>query len=118
MTGSRREAGLGSEFKLGPKIASMYLPTHLVIHNFFSQAGRHHLLQRLLFALCLPRQLRRAVTKPRYVILEQQQRHPAGINARRSRNERAMPSTTHHVLNRVKIIRHLPSYVLSGPVPS
>lgn len=53
--------------------ASALLSTHLVIHNFFSQAGGHHLLQRLLFALCLSCQLCRAVTKPCNVILEEQQ---------------------------------------------
>lgn len=72
MTGSGGEAGLSSKFTLGLKLASMHSSTHLVIHNFLSQAGRHHLLQRLLFALCLSCQLCRAVTKPRYVILEQQ----------------------------------------------
>lgn len=49
-------------------------PTHLVIHDFFSQAGCHHLLQRLLFALRLPGQLRRTVTKPGDVILEERRR--------------------------------------------
>lgn len=86
MTGSGGEAGLSSKFELGLKIASVHLSTHLVIHNFFSQAGRHHLLQRLLFALCLSCQLCRAVAKPRYVILEQQQRYSAGMNATRSQN--------------------------------
>lgn len=73
MTGSGGEAGLSSECGLGLKIASMHVSTHLVIHNFLSQAGRHHLLQRLLFALCLSCQLCRAVTKPSYVILQQHQ---------------------------------------------
>lgn len=54
--------------------ASVHFSTHLVIHNFFSQAGCHHLLQRLLFALGLSCQLCRAVTKPCNVILEEQQR--------------------------------------------
>lgn len=42
---------------------------HLVIDNFFSQTGRHHLLQSFLFALCLSSQLCRAVTKPGNVVL-------------------------------------------------
>lgn len=45
------------------------LKAHLVIHNFFSQTGRHHLLQSFLFALCLSSQLGRAVTEPGDVIL-------------------------------------------------
>lgn len=57
------------------KTPSVHFSTHLVIHYFFSQAGCHHLLQRLLFALRLSRQLCRAVTKPCNVILEEQQRY-------------------------------------------
>lgn len=50
--------------------ADAFIP-HLVIHNFFSQTGCHHLLQSFLFALCLSCQLCRAVTKPGNVILEE-----------------------------------------------
>lgn len=53
---------------------------HLVIHNFFSQTGRHHLLQSFLFALCLSSQLRRAMTEPGDVIL-------GGQNNKESINE-------------------------------
>lgn len=87
MTGSGGEVGFSSKFRLGLKMASVHLSTHLVIHNFLSQARRHHLLQRLLFALCLSCQLCRTVTKPSYVILEQQQqqqRYSVGIHARLS----------------------------------
>lgn len=43
---------------------------YLVIHDSFSQAWCNHLLQSLLFALCLSCQFCRAVTKPGYVVLE------------------------------------------------
>lgn len=83
MTESGREMSVETH-KSALKTASAHVSTHLVIYDFFSQARCHHLLQRLLFALCLSCQLCRAVTKPCNVILEEQQRDTLSQNKHKS----------------------------------